>query len=86
MLRELIHYRFEEWGDGAVEAFAVAVDEFLGDADIEALLGTGEGYIEFAGILLLLVYGGGVEVRVTAVNGIIDDDIVKFKSLSLVYR
>ena len=27
MLRELIHYRFEEWGDGAVEAFAVAVYE-----------------------------------------------------------
>ena len=34
MLRELIHYRFEERRDGAVEGSAVAVDEFLGDADI----------------------------------------------------
>ena len=51
----------------------------------EAVLGTRHGYIELAGVFLILPFSGVTLVRIAFGSGIVDDDIVEFQALCLVY-
>ena len=81
----MVGYAVHKWGELAGVGHVVPIAGGEGIGYDEAAFGTRHSNVELAGVFLVLLFGGVALVRIAFGSGIVDDDIVEFQALCLVY-